>query len=154
MKKIRKGTISLVAVMAIALVARIILGVLLRPTTHVSTPADEALFQRARQLHHDALVVGAHDDVLTYIVDYQYDLAMDGNEADDRSLFLYYGFSWLPFPPRGDDVHADMDFTRIREGGHAIEDDLETLAEFHKLGVRYMTLTHSCSHNWADSSSD
>ena len=33
----------------------------------------------------DAVVVDAHDDVLTYIVDYQYDLAMEGNEPDDRS---------------------------------------------------------------------
>jgi membrane dipeptidase len=38
------------------------------------------------------------------------------------------------------------------EGGYAIEDDLETLGEFYKLGVRYMTLTHTCSHAWADSS--
>jgi membrane dipeptidase len=38
------------------------------------------------------------------------------------------------------------------EGGHAIEDDLATLGEFHARGVRYMTLTHTCSHAWADSS--
>jgi len=66
MRKIRKGAIALVAVMAIALVARIILGILLRPATQVFTPAEETLFERARQLHHDAFVVDAHDDVLTY----------------------------------------------------------------------------------------
>jgi membrane dipeptidase len=38
------------------------------------------------------------------------------------------------------------------EGGHAIEDSLERLREFHKLGARYMTLTHSNTNNWADSS--
>ena len=37
------------------------------------------------------------------------------------------------------------------EGGHAIEDDLQTLRHFYERGVRYMTLTWSFSHNWADS---
>jgi membrane dipeptidase len=38
------------------------------------------------------------------------------------------------------------------EGGHAIEDSLGALAGFHRLGVRYMTLTHTNTNNWADSS--
>lgn len=38
------------------------------------------------------------------------------------------------------------------EGGHAIEDRLELLREFFDLGARYMTLTHSNTNNWADSS--
>jgi len=40
------------------------------------------------------------------------------------------------------------------EGGHAIEDSLSALRQFYKLGVRYMTLTHSNTNNWADSSGD
>ena len=40
------------------------------------------------------------------------------------------------------------------EGGHAIEDSVETLREFFSSGVRYMTLTHSNTNNWADSSGD
>ena len=40
------------------------------------------------------------------------------------------------------------------EGGHAIEDSLETLAEFYHRGGRYLTLTHINSNNWADSSGD
>jgi membrane dipeptidase len=40
------------------------------------------------------------------------------------------------------------------EGGHAIEDSLETLRKFHEAGVRYITLTHSNTNNWADSSGD
>ncbi|MEQ1949128.1 MAG: dipeptidase [Bryobacteraceae bacterium] len=40
------------------------------------------------------------------------------------------------------------------EGGHAIEDSLDKLREFHKRGVRYMTLTWANTNNWADSSGD
>jgi membrane dipeptidase len=40
------------------------------------------------------------------------------------------------------------------EGGHAIENSLELLREFHALGVRYMTLTWANSNDWADSSGD
>lgn len=36
------------------------------------------------------------------------------------------------------------------EGGHAIEDSLYTLRDFYRLGVRYMTLTHNNTNNWAD----
>lgn len=38
------------------------------------------------------------------------------------------------------------------EGGHAIEDRLDLLRQFHELGVSSMTLTHNISHGWADSS--
>jgi membrane dipeptidase len=37
------------------------------------------------------------------------------------------------------------------EGGHAIENSLHALRDFHRLGVRYMTLTHSEHNDWADS---
>lgn len=38
------------------------------------------------------------------------------------------------------------------EGGHAIEDSIAALRVFHRLGVRYVTLTHTGSTHWADSS--
>ena len=38
------------------------------------------------------------------------------------------------------------------EGGHAIEDSLGALSSYYRLGVRYMTLTHTNTNNWADSS--
>lgn len=37
------------------------------------------------------------------------------------------------------------------EGGHAIVNSLGALRSFHALGVRYMTLTHFHSNDWADS---
>jgi membrane dipeptidase len=40
------------------------------------------------------------------------------------------------------------------EGGHSIDNSLEVLRDYHRLGVRYMTLTHSESLDWADSCSD
>lgn len=40
------------------------------------------------------------------------------------------------------------------EGGHSIENDLGMLRNFHRLGVRYMTLTWSNTNEWADSSGD
>lgn len=62
-------------------------------------------------------------------------------------------------------AHSADDIVRIRgqnkiagligvEGGHMIENSLGVLRVFHELGVRYMTLTHSDSLEWADSATD
>jgi membrane dipeptidase len=40
------------------------------------------------------------------------------------------------------------------EGGHAIEDSLRLLRDYYVLGVRYMTLTHFNTNNWADAQGD
>ena len=40
------------------------------------------------------------------------------------------------------------------EGGHAIEDSVRLLRDYYELGIRYMTLTHVNTNNWADSSGD
>jgi membrane dipeptidase len=40
------------------------------------------------------------------------------------------------------------------EGGHSIENDLGLLRLYHRLGVRYMTLTWANTNGWADSSGD
>jgi len=40
------------------------------------------------------------------------------------------------------------------EGGHAIENSLPLLRTFHRLGVRYMTLTWANNNEWADSSGE
>jgi membrane dipeptidase len=36
------------------------------------------------------------------------------------------------------------------EGGYAIENSLYALRNFYRLGIRYMTLTHNITHDWAD----
>jgi membrane dipeptidase len=53
-------------------------------------------------------------------------------------------------------AHADGVFCVLLgvEGGHSIENDLGLLRLYHRLGVRYMTLTWSNSNEWADSSGD
>lgn len=40
------------------------------------------------------------------------------------------------------------------EGGHQIDDSLAVLRQYHDLGARYMTLTHSSNTAWADSATD
>lgn len=58
-----------------------------------------------------------------------------------------------------DDVRAAAAGGRIAsligvEGGHALEGSLAVLRTFRALGARYLTLTHNCSHDWADSATD
>ena len=40
------------------------------------------------------------------------------------------------------------------EGGHAIENSISALRVYYDLGVRYMTLTHNVTLDWADAASD
>ncbi len=40
------------------------------------------------------------------------------------------------------------------EGGHAIENSLGALRAYYELGVRYMTLTHNVTLDWADAAMD
>lgn len=53
-------------------------------------------------------------------------------------------------------AHGDRVFCMLMgiEGGHSIENDLGLLRLYHRLGVRYMTLTWSNTNEWADSSGD
>ncbi|ATZ26365.1 dipeptidase [Streptomyces lavendulae] len=58
-----------------------------------------------------------------------------------------------------DDMEAAREGGRIAslmgaEGGHSINNSLATLRALHRLGVRYMTLTHNDTIDWADSATD
>lgn len=58
-----------------------------------------------------------------------------------------------------DEARAIRDGGRIAgligaEGGHCIENSLEALEGLHQRGVRYLTLTHADTTDWADSATD
>jgi membrane dipeptidase len=188
---------------------------------------DPELLARARQLHDSALVIDGHNDITTFILDFGFDLGMDGGGAEKRDATLYWvpSIRWLLPDAKAEDLRMDTDLKRLRaggvdaqffsifvdsryapskpseagrartraldmiaaldvqirahpdalelatsaadiqriagqgkiaalmglEGGHAIENDLETLRHFAELGVRYMTLTWENANDWADS---
>lgn len=55
-----------------------------------------------------------------------------------------------------EEAHRDGKIAALMgiEGGHAIEDSLRLLRDYYALGVRYMTLTHVNTNDWADSVGD
>ena len=202
------------------------LASLCMPTAWADDPED--LRERAAAIHRRAIVMDGHNDVPVMLLDYGFDLGMDGNQASDRKVWLYWMLPWMPGAPTGEELRTDTDFARVQsggldaqffsiwvspeyydaddpvpgvaiaranalidvvqeqarrhpdrmematsvadvrriaaagklaallgvEGGHAIEDSLDTLRRFHERGVRYMTLTWSFSHHWADSSGE
>jgi len=93
---------------------------------------------------------------------------VEGNHSANRTLQMIdtvkhdivekYPNDFL-FATTADDVrkaHTEGKIAALMgiEGGHAIEDSLRLLRRFYEEGVRYMTLTHSNSNHWADSSGD
>jgi membrane dipeptidase len=193
------------------------LGLLLLAHGASADPASE-------RLHRDAIVIDGHNDVPSLVLDYGFDLGMDGADPEKKSAAVYWLLSWLLPKPRGDELRTHTDLARLDrggvdaqffsifphseyaktpgasreranamidalleqiqrhadrlelatsaddirriaasgriaalmglEGGHAIENDLANLREFHSRGVRYMTLTWSNTNDWADSSGD
>ncbi len=186
----------------------------------------DPLRDRALEVHRDALVVDGHNDVPTVILDFGFDLGMDGAEDHDRGYWTYFFAPWLPGKPTAERLRTDTDIARMRqggmdasffsiwvppkyydparpelareralaqidavreqirrhpqdlalarsadetrrivadgriaillglEGGHAFGSDLDLLRRYASLGIRYVTLTWSFSHEWADSSGD
>lgn len=151
------------------------------------------------ELHRKAIVVDTHNDILSMMIDDNYDLgvssvgkyhtdiarmkqggltaeffsvyidrtyARDGGSARrtldmidyvyraaeryPNDLMLAYSTSDIRRAKKQKKIAALMGI----EGGHAIEDSLMALRDFYRLGIRYMTLTHNNTNNWADSCCD
>jgi membrane dipeptidase len=65
----------------------------------------------------------------------------------------------LAFATRASDIRKDFAEGKVAsflgmEGGHAIENSLGALRAYYDLGVRYMTLTHNVTLDWADAALD
>jgi membrane dipeptidase len=100
-------------------------GVILVASILLSAPASGAfdterdLRERAARLHRDAVVVDGHNDVTTFILDYGFDLGMDGGGAAKRDATLYWlrNLRWLLPAVGPEDLRMDTDLRRLREGG-------------------------------------
>lgn len=80
-------------------------------------PPDPALAARAAALHRDALVLDGHNDVPSWILDYGFDLAMDGAAPNLRPAWHYWVLGSLLPTPHGDGIGTDTDLARLRAGG-------------------------------------
>lgn len=68
-------------------------------------------------------------------------------------------YEWLSLVTSADELERAVDRRQLAsllgvEGGHAISGSLAVLRAFHRLGVRYLTLTHNDSTAWAESATD
>lgn len=80
------------------------------------------------------------------MIDYVYRAA----EQHDDEMMMAYSVADIRRAKKQQKIAALMGI----EGGHAIEDSLMALRDFYRLGIRYMTLTHNNTNNWADSCCD
>jgi membrane dipeptidase len=169
-------------------------------TNQPSAPAhDEKLWKKALEIHHKAIVVDTHNDILSMMADDNYDLGVSsvgkyhtdiprmkqgGVTAEFFSVYIDRSFArdggsarraldMIDYVYRAAErypndlmmAYSTADIRRAKkqnkiaalmgiEGGHAIEDSLMALRNFYRLGIRYMTLTHNNTNNWADSCCD
>jgi membrane dipeptidase len=123
MKRFLKRAIKLILLMILVPVAvigvRLLLGWLLAEEPQLPGADDPALRERALAIHRQATVFDGHNDLPVWMLDFGFDLAMDGNQSDDRSPMLYMAgpFASSSSRPTGDDVRTHTDLGRIREGG-------------------------------------
>jgi membrane dipeptidase len=80
-------------------------------------------------------------------------------EIDIARRFIAKYPERLAFATRASDIRKDFAHGKVAsflgmEGGHAIENSLGALRAYYDLGVRYMTLTHNVTLDWADAALD
>lgn len=68
-------------------------------------------------LHYDSLVVDGHNDVGSWILDFGFDLGMDGADPDNRAAELYWFLGGLLPKIAGDKLRTHTDLDRLRRGG-------------------------------------
>lgn len=170
------------------------------PSTTADSPLrDEKLWKKAQEIHRKAIVVDTHNDILSMMIDDNYDLGVSsigkyhtdiarmkqgGVTAEFFSVYIdrsyvknggsarraldmidYVYRAAEKYPNDMIMAYSSADIRNAKkqkkmaalmgiEGGHAIEDSLMALRDFYRLGVRYMTLTHNNTNNWADSCCD
>ena len=109
----------IISLIVIAVGFRIVIGLVLKEAPHVSAADGEILLEHALKLHHGAIVVDGHNDIATWILDFGFDLGMNGDEPGDRGPLMYAvgPLMWLPNSPYGENVRTNTDLTRIQEGG-------------------------------------
>ena len=69
------------------------------------------------RLHRDAIVIDGHNDVTSFILDYGFDLAMDGADPAKSDASLYWVLGWLLPEPDGDHLRTHTDLARLAAGG-------------------------------------
>ena len=91
MKRRTKALLFFILIVVVIVGGRLVAGLLLQEAPRVLTPEEEAMRTHALQLHRDAIVIDGHSDVANRILEFGFDLAMDGDEPGDRVTFLYEG---------------------------------------------------------------
>ena len=71
----------------------------------------------AERIHREAIVVDGHNDVTTWILDFGYDLGMNGADPAKRRAELYWILGRLLPRPRGDQLRTHTDLERLKAGG-------------------------------------
>lgn len=78
---------------------------------------EDATPASAAALHRDAIVIDGHNDVALWLLDFDFDLGMDGWEPADRWAWFHYEFPWLPGRPDPRELRTHTDLARIEAGG-------------------------------------
>ena len=192
----RKASTGVALSVFLSLISPIVLSA---QTPSTPTPRDEKLWKKALDIQRKSIVVDTHNDVLSFMIDENYDIGLSsvgkyhtdlarmkqgGLTAEFFSVYIdrkyateggsarraldMIDYTYRAVEKYPNDFMMSYSVADIRrakkqkkiaalmgiEGGHAIEDSLMALRDFYRLGIRYITLTHNNTNNWADSCCD